>query len=78
MIHPVPDGEKHIVMIFHFKNLVEFSQNLAGISKIHMVQGFGPQCIDNGYGQKGCPDPVSAYIQQVHGKMIRVDPVVTE
>ena len=77
-VDPVPSGEEHVIVLLHREGVVEAGEDGGGIVKIGPRERRGAQHIDDTYGKKGRPHAMAAYIQQVEGEMVVVEPMIAE
>jgi hypothetical protein len=80
LLHKTLDKEivNEYSLLFHWKGLVEGGKDLLGYPEIRIGERLRPEHVEGRYGKQGRSYPVVAHIEEVHGKIILVYPVVTE
>ena len=78
VIHPVPKREVAVVVPLHLKRLVQPGQNLPGIQEVGSGQSPGADDVDRRDRQQSGSDSVTAHVEQIDGKMIFIQPMITE
>ena len=78
VVNAVPDREIQTVLIFHLESLVQRTQYRFRPTEIGVLQGAGPERIRYRDGQQRRTDAVSANVQQIKGKVLPIDPLITK
>src|SRR5215831_16800886 len=74
----IPHGEIKVVLAVHGKGSIEREQDFAGIAEIHAWKVLRTQNVHDGYREQSRANTMGTDIQQIHGKVLVIQPTITE